>query len=94
MNGDWTLIIRGFFVAGTGTTSTILYIVALSAAFVGKFVLAGAAATGGVVLAIVFLRLVGSYLDAIDRRAAREAAQLGSPGAIDGGNAASSGKEH
>ena len=79
MNGDWSLIFRGFFVAALGTTSTILYIVAISAAFVGKFASAGAAAVGGVALAVAFLRLVGSYLDAIDRRAAREAARLAPP---------------
>ena len=76
MNGDWSLIFRGFFVAGIGATSTILYIIAISAAFVGRFTVAGAAIAAGVVLAIAFLRLIGGYLDAIDLHVARETSQM------------------
>lgn len=72
MSGDWSLIFRGFAVAAIGATATILYIIALSAAFVGRFVIAGAAVAAGVILAITFLRLIGRYLDAIDRRDASE----------------------
>lgn len=79
MSGDWSLIFRGFFVAVIGATSTILYIVAISAAFVGRFALAGAGVAAGVVLAIAFLRLIGGYLDAVDQREARESLQMKPP---------------
>lgn len=80
MNGDWSLILRGFFVAGIGATSTILYIIAISAAFVGRFSLAGIAIAAGIVLAIAFLRLIGGYLDAIDLRMGRDTSQTESQG--------------
>ena len=80
MNGDWSLIFRGFFVAGIGATSTILYIMAISAAFVGRFALAGAAVAMSVVLAIAFLRLIGGYLDAIDLRMEKNTSRMKSQG--------------
>lgn len=92
MNGDWSLIFRGFFVAIIGASSTILYIVSISGAFVGRFALAGAAGAAGVGLAVTFLRLIGGYLDAIDQREAREAAQMKPHGEITGASLQSSGE--
>lgn len=79
MNGDWTLVMRGFFLAGIGAVSTILYIVALSAAFVGRFALSAIATTGCIVLAFGFIRSIGKYLDAIDRREATESSLMKPP---------------
>jgi hypothetical protein len=76
VSGDWSLIFRGFFVAGIGTASTILYIVAVSAAFVGRFAIASVAVVLGVFMAVTFLRLIGGYLDAIDLREANETAHM------------------
>ena len=76
MNGDWTLIIRGFFLAGIGAASTILYIVAVSAAYVGKFTLSAIGVAAGGICAFVFLRSIGAYLDAIDQREERESARM------------------
>ena len=79
MSGDWTLIIRGFLIAGTGAVSTILFIVALSAAYVGRFSISAASAATGAVLGVTFLCAVGSFLNAIDRREGIEASQMRPP---------------
>jgi hypothetical protein len=76
MSSDWRLVFRGFAVAGIGACATILYIVGLSAAYIGKFTLSIAAMAIGAVLAFAFLRLIGPYLDAIDQREAAETTQM------------------
>ena len=76
MSGDWALIIRGFVIAGTGAVSTILFIVALSAAYVGRFSISAACAATGAVLGVTFLLAIGSFLNAIDRRERTEASQM------------------
>ena len=76
MSNDWTLVFRGFAVAGIGACATILYIVGISAAYIGRFTLSIAAMVVGAVLAFAFLRLIGSYLDAIDQREAAETSQM------------------
>lgn len=79
MNGDWSLIGRGFIIASVGAASTILYIVAISAAYVGRFSISAAAAASGAVLGVAFLRAIGPYLDAIDRRESAESSQMKPP---------------
>ena len=76
MSSDWTLVFRGFAVAGIGACATILYIVGVSAAYIGRYALSIAAMVIGAVLAFAFLRLIGSYLDAIDQREAAETSQM------------------
>jgi hypothetical protein len=76
MNGDWSLIGRGFLVASVGAASTILYIVAISAAYVGRFSISAASAATGAVLGVAFLRAISPYLDAIDRRESAESSQM------------------
>lgn len=76
MNGDWSLIGRGFLIASVGAASTILYIVAVSAAYVGRFSISAASAAMGAVLGVAFLRAIGPYLDAIDRRESAESSQM------------------
>ena len=76
MNGDWSLIGRGFLIVSVGAASTILYIVAISAAYVGRFSISAASAATGVVLGVAFLRAIGPYLDAIDRRESEESTQM------------------
>jgi chromosome condensin MukBEF MukE localization factor len=76
MSSDWALVFRGFAVAAMGACSTILYIVGISAAYIGRFTLSIVAMVIGAVLAFGFLRLIGSYLDAIDQREAAETLQM------------------
>jgi hypothetical protein len=69
MTSDWKLIAAGFVVAGTGAVATMLFIVGLSAAYIGRYA-AGAVALGGAgVLALLFHRMLGHYLDTLDARA-------------------------
>jgi len=79
MSGDWALIIRGFAIAGTGAASTILFIVALSAAYVGRFSISAVSAATGVALGFTFLCAIGSFLHAIDRRERTEASHMRAP---------------
>lgn len=76
MSGDWALVFRGFAVAGIGACATILYIVGISAAYIGRFTLSIAAIAIGAVFAFAFLRLIGPYLDAIDQRETAETSQM------------------
>ena len=76
MSGDWALIVRGFFIASIGAASTILYIVAISAAYVGRFSRSAASAAVGVALGVAFLRSIGAYLDAIDQRERTESSKM------------------
>jgi hypothetical protein len=68
MSSEWGLIVRGFAIAALGAIASMLYIVGLSAIFVGRFSLAVALLAIAVLGAIAFRRLVGSYLDVLDER--------------------------
>ncbi|MBA3483633.1 MAG: hypothetical protein H0T51_17635 [Pirellulales bacterium] len=68
MSHEWGLIARGFAIAALGASASMLYIVGLSAIFVGRFSLAATALAIAVVGAVGFRRLVGSYLDVLDQR--------------------------
>lgn len=68
MSHEWGLIGRGFAIAILGAGASILYIVGLSAIFVGRFPLAATTLALSVVGAVGFYRFVGSYLDVLDRR--------------------------
>jgi hypothetical protein len=69
MTSDWKLIGAGFVIAGIGSVATMLYIVGLSGLYVGRFA-AGAIALGSAcVLALIFRRYLGLFLDILDARA-------------------------
>jgi hypothetical protein len=68
MNSDWMLIARGFFVAALGSGASMLYIVGLSAGYVGRFLLAGWSLGLALLLAVLFRRFLKYYLDALDQR--------------------------
>ncbi len=68
MNDEWALIAKGFIVAGLGAAASMLYIVALSAAYVGRYQLGVVMTIAGIVLAWQFKRLLAPYLDALDER--------------------------
>jgi membrane protein implicated in regulation of membrane protease activity len=68
VNDEWALIAKGFIVAGLGAAASMLYIVALSAAYVGRYPLAFVMTIAGIVLAWLFKRLLAPYLDALDER--------------------------
>ena len=72
MSHEWGLIARGFAVACLGASASMLYIVGLSAIFVGRFSLAATALAIAVVGAVGFHRFVGSYLDVLDQRVGDE----------------------
>jgi hypothetical protein len=75
MTSDWKLIGTGFVIATTGAVATMLYIVGLSGVYVGRYA-AGAIALGiACVLAIIFRRYLGRYLDVLDARAGNDAAE-------------------
>lgn len=76
MSEDWTLVFRGLFIASVGAVSTILYVISISAAYVGRFSLSVFMIAIGSILAWGFLRMIGAYLDGIDRREAAEAAAM------------------
>jgi hypothetical protein len=69
MNNDWTLIVRGFAIAALGAVASMLYIVGVSAAYVGRSGVSGASLAAAVLLAMLFHRTLSPYLDALDRRA-------------------------
>jgi hypothetical protein len=69
MTSDWKLIVSGFVIASTGAAATMLYIVGLSGVYIGRYA-AGAIALGiACILALVFRRYLGRYLDVLDARA-------------------------
>jgi hypothetical protein len=68
MNSDWTLIVRGFTIATLGAVASMLYIVGVSAAYVGRSGVSGATLAAAVLLALLFHRTLSPYLDALDRR--------------------------
>ena len=72
MSHEWGLIARGFAIAGLGASASMLYIIGLSAIFVGRFAVAAAALAAAVAGAVAFRRLVGGYLDILDQRVGAE----------------------
>jgi hypothetical protein len=69
MTSDWKLIGTGFVIATTGAVATMLYIVGLSGVYIGRYV-GGAVALGiACILALIFRRYLGRYLDVLDARA-------------------------
>lgn len=78
MSSDWTLVFRGFAVAGMGACGPFfVHIISRSAAYIGRYALSIAAMVIGAVLAFAFLRLIGFlYLDAINQREAAETSQM------------------
>jgi hypothetical protein len=68
MSQGWGLIVRGFAIATLGASASMLYIVGLSAIFVGRFPLAATTLAFSVAGAVGFYRLIGRYLDVLDQR--------------------------
>jgi hypothetical protein len=85
MSHEWGLIARGFAVAGLGASASMLYIVGLSAIFVGRFSLAAAALAIAIVGAVGFQRFVGSFLDVLDARVGDEQIAMNNRGAAKAG---------
>ena len=69
MKSEWKLIAVGFGIAGIGSVSAMLYIVGLSALYIGRFAVGAAALIAACVAAFLFRRYLGSYLDTLDARA-------------------------
>jgi hypothetical protein len=69
MTSDWKLIGRGFGIAGLGASATMLYIVGVSGAYVGRYATGAGALAGACLLALLFRRRLGRYLDTLDARA-------------------------
>jgi hypothetical protein len=75
MTSDWKLIGGGFGIAGLGAAATMLYIVGVSGVYIGRYAVGALALGAACLLALVFRRYLGRYLDTLDARA----------GAADGG---------
>jgi membrane protein implicated in regulation of membrane protease activity len=69
MRSDWGLIARGLMIASLGAGASMLYIVGLSAFYVGRYTLAIWTLAGALMTAVLFHRLLTPYLDSLDRRA-------------------------
>jgi len=69
MSSDWGMIARGFVVASLGAGASMLYIVSLSALFVGRYTLAIWTMAAALVMAVLFQQFLTPYLNALDRRA-------------------------
>ena len=69
MTSDWKLIGSGFVIASTGAVATMLYIVGISGLYVGRYTAGVIALSCGVVLALIFYRYLGRFLDTLDLRA-------------------------
>lgn len=65
---EWAFITRGFIVASMGAGASILYIVAISAAYVGRFGLAGSTIAIAILLAVMFRSALDPYLESLDKR--------------------------
>jgi hypothetical protein len=93
MSHEWGLIARGFAIAGLGAIASMLYIVGLSAIYVGRFSVAAASLAAAVAGAVAFGWFVGGYLDILDERAtagldsesvnSRGATESGIPAAVE-----------
>jgi hypothetical protein len=69
MNGDWRLIGQGLALATLGAGGSMLYIIALSAYYIGRYWTANFSSIAAIGAAAVFLRLLPGYLAAIERPA-------------------------
>lgn len=85
MSSDWKLIAAGFGIAGLGSVATMLYIVGASAIYIGRYAVGGGALAAACVIAVVFRRRLGRFLDTLDARA-------GGAGEEDDDDAAPAGK--
>ena len=69
MTSDWRLIGGGFLIAALGSVATMLYIVGLSAIYVGRYPAGVIALSGACVLALIFRFYLVRFLDTLDARA-------------------------
>ena len=69
MTSDWKLIGGGFGIAGLGAFATMLYIVGVSGVYIGRYAVGAGALAAACLLALVFRRYLGRYLDMRDARA-------------------------
>ena len=69
MTSDWKIIGTGFVIAGLGSAATMLYIVGISGLYVGRYVAGVVALSAACVLALIFRRCLGLFLDGLDARA-------------------------
>ena len=69
MTSDWKLIGCGFVIASVGAVATMLYIVGISGLYVGRYAAGVIALSCAVILALIFHRYLGRFLDTLDLRA-------------------------
>ena len=69
MTSDWKLIGVGFVIAGIGAVATMLYIVGISGLYIGRYATSIIALSSAGVLALIFFRYLGRFLDTLDARA-------------------------
>jgi hypothetical protein len=69
MTSDWKLIAGGFGIAGLGACATMLYIVGASGLYIGRYAAGAGALMAACLLALMFRRYLGRYLDTLDARA-------------------------
>ena len=69
MTSDWKLIGSGFVIASVGAVATMLYIVGVSGLYVGRYAAGVIALSCAAVLALIFHRYLGRFLDTLDSRA-------------------------
>ena len=69
MTSDWKLIGGGFGIASLGASATMLYIVGVSGVYVGRYAAGASALAAACLLALLFRRWLGRYLDTLDARA-------------------------
>jgi hypothetical protein len=74
---EWKMIGQGFIVAAMGAASSMLFIVAASAAYMGKFTIGAASIIVASSLAIAFRSCLRPFLDALDRREAEFTSHVG-----------------
>ena len=86
MNGEWKMIGQGFIVAVMGATASMLFIVAVSAAYMGKFAIGVASIIVASCLAVGFRSCLRPFLDALDRREAEFTSHVGAHRREDSGS--------
>jgi hypothetical protein len=78
MSGEWKMVFRGFAIAATGAAGLMLFIVALSAAYVAKFTVAAVSIVVAGCLLAAFRSRIEHYLNALDQREMELSVQLDS----------------
>ena len=68
MTSDGKLIGSGFVIASIGAVATMLYIVGISGLYVGRYAAGVIALSCAAVLALIFHRYLGRFLDTLDLR--------------------------